>query len=161
MSHFHGYSSYKQIKKRRAQAWRREHQAGGFKCAHCKQWVTINGHMGTIHRNHCSVCLWSKHVDESKGDRRATCHGGMRPIGLTFKHEGSERQGELMLVHECASCGKLSINRIARDDGEDEILRIFARSRTQTTLSARLQALGIYLLNDSDESELHAQLFGK
>ena len=39
-----------------------------------KRWVVINDYMGTKNRNHCNLCLWSKHVDEAKGDRRADCH---------------------------------------------------------------------------------------
>ena len=107
-------NNYKQV--------HREAQAGGFKCAHCKRWVVINPFIGTANRNHCSYCLWSKHVDVKKGDRKEACHGGMEPIGLTFKYEGYGRQGELMLIHQCAECSHLSINRIAADDSNEEIL---------------------------------------
>jgi hypothetical protein len=74
------------------------------------------------------MCLWSKHVDEAKGDRRASCLGGMEPIGLTFKHEGHGKVGEIMLIHHCSVCEKISINRIARDDPEHKILGIFNQS---------------------------------
>ena len=153
--------SFNDKKKHREQEWKREHNAGGFKCSHCKQWVSINGHMGTANRNHCPLCLWSKHVDEQKGDREATCLGGMRPIGLTFKHEGWERQGELMLVHECADCQKLSINRIARDDMNDGILAIYNASHTDHRLSSMLKQQGVYLLGVDDEREVRMQLFGR
>jgi hypothetical protein len=115
--------------------------------------------MGTANRNHCNVCLWSKHVDEKKGDRRAECRGGMRPIGLTLKHDGHGRVGELMLVHECCGCGKLSINRIARDDFETRILEIFEQSRALSSqMQGTLQHEDIDLLNDVDE--VQRQLFG-
>src|SRR3984885_5895723 len=108
--------------KYRAKQWHSEHKAGGFRCSHCKQFVVINDIMGTANRNHCNMCLWSKHVDETKGDRRSSCNGGMIPIGLTFKHEGYGRIGEMMLIHLCSSCQKISINRVARDDPEHKIL---------------------------------------
>lgn len=59
-------SDYFNYDKYRAQEWKREHDAGGFKCSHCKQFVVINDIMGTVNRNHCSWCLWSRHVDEVK-----------------------------------------------------------------------------------------------
>ena len=152
--------SFEGKKKHREKEWKREHDAGGFRCSHCKSWVIINDYMGTVNRNHCSLCLWSKHVDEQKGDREATCQGGMRPIGLTFRHEGMGKQGELMLVHECAGCQKLSINRIARDDDNDGILGIFEASKSNHLLSSELKHAGIYLLLGNEREEVYRQLFG-
>jgi hypothetical protein len=43
----------------------------------------------------------------------------MEPIGLTFK-----KDGELMIIHKCLSCQKLSNNRIAGDDISDIILTL-------------------------------------
>jgi hypothetical protein len=149
------------VEKKKAQEWKQEHRAGGFRCSHCKQFVVINDRMGTANRNHCNFCLWSKHVDNAKGDRRATCKGGMEPIGLTFKHEGYGRVGEIMLIHLCSLCQKISINRIARDDPEDDITGIFDRSRRlEGAIKAAIKAGGIYLLEKGDTEELHAQLFG-
>jgi hypothetical protein len=158
-SHYYEHS-FSDKKKKREKEWKREHDAGGFRCSHCKEWVIINSFMGTINRNHCPACLWSKHVDEQKGGREAVCHAGMRPIGLTFKHEGRFKQGELMLIHECAGCSKLSINRIARDDGNEGILAVYDMSQREDGLSAMLETHGIYLLSEGDASEVHAQLFG-
>lgn len=45
------------------------------------------------------------------GDRKSTCGGRMKPIGLTYKQDG-----ELMIVHLCLSCKAISCNRIAGDD---------------------------------------------
>lgn len=157
----HDDYSFNDKKKHREKEWKREHDAGGFRCSHCKSWVIINSYIGTANRNHCPHCLWSKHVDEQKGDREATCHGGMKPIGLTFKREGLARQGEIMLVHECMGCGKLSINRIARDDTNDGIVSVFAASKDDPLLSGTLKRAGIYLLDTSDEKEVHLQLFGR
>jgi len=148
-------------KKHREQEWKREHDAGGFRCSHCKKFVIINDIMGTANRNHCNWCFWSKHVDESKGDRRATCGDGMRPIGLTFKREGYDRIGEVMFIHLCLGCQKISINRIARDDPEDQILNIFQQSlKLNGTLKSRIVNEDIYLLSEADEQELSVQLFG-
>ncbi len=148
-------------KKHKAQEWKQEHEAGGFRCAHCRQFVVINDIMGTANRNHCNICLWSKHVDVSKGDRHATCHGGMQPVGLSFKHEGMNRIGELMLIHLCSLCAKVSINRLARDDFDDKVLQIFADScAMDAALRERITSGDIYILDKSDEAKLRVQLFG-
>jgi hypothetical protein len=155
-------SDYFNYEKYKAQEWKREHDAGGFKCSHCKQFAIINNIMGTANRNHCNWCLWSKHVDEVKGDRQATCHGGMKPIGLTFKHEGHTKIGEIMLIHLCSICQKISINRIARDDPENNLLEIFEASYgLDSVVKLRLKDQDIYLLSKTDTEELHVQLFGK
>ena len=43
----------------------------------------------------------------------------MKPIGLRFKLDG-----ELMIVHRCLSCGKLSNNRISGDEIPEIILML-------------------------------------
>lgn len=150
------------FEKYRKQERLREDKAGGFRCSHCKQWVVINDWMGSRNRNHCNICFWSKHVDEKKGDRTATCHGGMKPIGLTFKHEGIGKQGEIMLIHLCCGCQKLSINRIVRDDPEPTILDVFNTSLgIDGPMKTRLKNEGIYLLIDMDRQEVMTQLYGK
>ena len=146
-------------------------EGGGFQCLHCREMVAIHESMGTKHRNHCPFCLWSKHVDlEKSGDRKADCRDGMEPIGLTFKHEGYDkygklRKGEIMIVHRCASCGDISINRIAADDNEFSILHVFENSKKavldRETLD-RIKEDGIKILNTSDEEkEIRTQLFGR
>jgi len=154
-------NEYFDNEKKKRQEWKKEHDAGGFKCSHCKQWVVINSYMGTVNRNHCNICLWSKHVDENKGDRKAECHGGMRPIGLTFKHEGTGRQGEIMLIHECAGCGVISINRIAADDDNEMLLAIYRESHSNQNRQDSLSAQHIRILTLEDESEVNVQLFGR
>jgi len=123
--------------------------------------------MGTEHRNHCPFCLWSEHVDEKvSGDRKSTCGSSMPPVGLTFKQEGfdkygQEKRGELMLVHKCSRCGKISINRIAGDDFSDEILEVFSKSKGDEGLREELKLQNISLLGPQDEKEIKAQLWGK
>lgn len=154
----HGYH---RANKHEKWCWKNEQNTGGFTCRHCKRFVPINTVMGTTNRNHCAVCLWSRHVDNSKGDRLATCHGGMKPIGLTFKHEGYDRQGELMLIHLCSLCSKLSINRIARDDDEMRLLEVFERSiGLGTAVAVKLQCSGIRLLTAKDRKAVYLQLYG-
>ena len=141
---------------------------GGFKCVHCQKRVVINEHIGTKNRNHCPHCLWSKHVDDKKaGDRKSACHGAMQPVGLTFKQAGLDkygrpRQGELMLVHKCSKCGKLSINRIAADDSTGLLLD---QLNLAEQLSERdhldIQGSNIKLLGQTDAEQVNIQLFGK
>lgn len=73
----------------------------------------------------------------------------MEPIGLSFKKEcfdkyGRKKQGEIMLVHKCLKCKKISINRLAGDDEPAEILKILRKSSSP-----------------QDEKEVLTQLFGK
>ena len=92
-----------------------------FRCCHCKQIVSIHSMMGTMHRNHCPHCLWSKHVDTKPGNRQSDCHGSMQPLGFTLKHNGYDKYGnrrldDIMIIHLCVKCGEFNINRIAADD---------------------------------------------
>jgi len=138
------------------------------KCIHCERDIPLSVEIGTAHRNHCPFCLWSRHVDlEESGDRQSECQGEMQPIGLTFKKEGIDkfglpRQGELMLVHRCAGCGKVSINRIAGDDNSQAILDLLEESKSISSPEAeKLNEAGIRLLTEKDREEIEAQLFGK
>lgn len=135
-------------------------QTQGFICKHCHASVIVTPHIGTANRNHCNRCLWSRHVDKTKGDRQAACQAVMEPIGLTFKHEGVGKRGEIMLIHECESCQHISINRIARDDDERQILEVYEQSLTATSPRSDLDSLSIYKANETDRSEVMTQLFG-
>ena len=68
----------------------------------------------------------------------------MKPIGLKFKYDG-----ELMIVHKCLSCGKISNNRVAGDDFTDAILGLI------------LQETNKNLLTIKDTKEILGILFGK
>ncbi|MBA3724412.1 MAG: RNHCP domain-containing protein [Candidatus Levybacteria bacterium] len=156
------------FEKRKAKAYNREQKAGGFTCSHCKQFIVIDDSMGTAHRNHCNYCLWSKHVDLQKpGDRKATCHGGMQPVGLTFKDEGNDkygnpRQGELKIVHRCAADLAISTNRIAADDDVDALFNIlYAAMSLDHEVVAQLQHADVMLLEANDRKMIEVQLFGK
>lgn len=136
-----------------------------FECCHCSLEVTPNPEMGTAHRNHCNHCLWSKHVDTTPGDRASTCLGCMEPIGVTLKHEGTdkygkEKLGDVMLVHRCSVCGAINLNRIAADDPEDLILGVYEKSLTISgETRAELEKQNIALL--ADKKTLEERLFGK
>jgi len=43
----------------------------------------------------------------------------MKPTSLTTK-----KDGEIMIVHRCEKCGKVSNNRIAGDDNTDVIMAL-------------------------------------
>ncbi|MFG0258268.1 MAG: RNHCP domain-containing protein [Phycisphaerales bacterium JB043] len=89
--------------------------SGGFVCVRCGAHVSGSAY-GTKHRNHCPVCLWSRHVDEYVGDRRASCRSGMEPIGVEVRPDG-----EWALIHRCTGCGVLRTNRVA---GDDDVLKL-------------------------------------
>ncbi|MEM1184594.1 MAG: RNHCP domain-containing protein [Planctomycetota bacterium] len=100
---------------------RRSHESAGFTCGNCG-WTVSGEAWGTKQRNHCPSCLWSRHVDESIGDRRSACNQFMEPIALSA-HES----GEWSIVHRCTGCGQLRANRVAGDDDEVALLRLALR----------------------------------
>jgi hypothetical protein len=89
---------------------RRQTETEEFKCGHCKTFVgpPISGGR---HRNHCPLCLYSKHVDRTPGDRKNDCRSLMEPIGTAFR-----RNGEQVIVHRCLGCEEVRYCRAAADD---------------------------------------------
>lgn len=142
-----------------------EDKKGGFACAHCKKWVNFSDSIGTHHRNHCPLCLWSQHVDQSiSGDRKSVCFAGMRPIGLTLKEEGvdkygNKKQGDVMIIHKCEKCGKISINRIAADDDDEEIIELL-KNEIETETKKELESSSIIPLKQIDQEIIKKALFG-
>ncbi|HON21657.1 MAG TPA: RNHCP domain-containing protein [Candidatus Paceibacterota bacterium] len=138
-----------------------------FKCLNCGKMVFYSPLIGTAHRNHCPFCLWSKHVDLKTGDRKAKCQDLMKPLALTFKQEGinkykEKRQGELMLIHQCLKCQKISINRLAGDDDEKKILQILEESQNLPSQKIKeLKEKGIEIITIKQKPEVLNQLFGK
>lgn len=138
----------------------------GFRCAHCRQPVSsdLRG-SGVNHRNHCPYCLWSRHLDLWKaGDRMAACKAKMEPVGVAAKHlhkKFGPRLGELMLVHRCEECERVSLNRLAADDDPETILAVFAASwELEERGKCRLMEDGITLLSAADAALVHLRLFG-
>ncbi|MFG0284144.1 MAG: RNHCP domain-containing protein [Phycisphaerales bacterium JB039] len=93
----------------------------GFTCVNCRR--PIPGvSFGTRHRNHCPFCLWSRHLDDEPGDRRAPCAQPMEPIGVEVRADG-----EWAIIHRCRGCGLIRTNRIAGDDREMALLALALR----------------------------------
>jgi hypothetical protein len=81
-----------------------------FRCGHC-HFDVPNDAIGTAYRNHCPTCLWSRHLDDTPGDRAADCGSSMEPIAIHVRGDG-----EWVLVHRCCGCDELHLNRTAGDD---------------------------------------------
>jgi hypothetical protein len=101
-----------------------------FRCVGCGLTVSCAPlAAGVLNRNHCPVCLFSRHLDwREAGDRRSNCRAAMEPVGLVTKPSRNkyarERDGELQIVHRCVACGRLSLNRVAADDDPEAILAL-------------------------------------
>jgi hypothetical protein len=140
----------------------------GFQCLHCHFYVFTDPILaGVNNRNHCPYCLWSRHLDlYEAGDRLAVCKATMQPIGLTLKRTrkkyGRAQNGELMLIHRCADCGKISVNRIAADDDAASLYEIYQRSvQLDGHMKTKLITGGIHALGAGDGNIVQAQLFGQ
>jgi RNHCP domain len=81
---------------------------------------------GTAHRNHCPNCLWSRHVDQFPGDRKASCQAAMEPVAVAVRPDG-----EWALIHRCTGCATLRENRIAGDDNVMVLMSVAARPLAQ------------------------------
>lgn len=109
--------------RRRARPHRRP---GSFRCRHCGYDVPLDA-PGTAHRNHCPACLWSRHLDDDvPGDRDADCGSSMEPIAICVRGDG-----EWVLVHRCAGCDELHLNRSAADDNPLLLVRLALRPLAQ------------------------------
>lgn len=138
-----------------------------FICAHCHLYVSCDPLVaGVQNRNHCPYCLWSRHLDwREAGDRMSNCRAPMEPVGLTTKWSrnkyAAERDGELMIIHRCTGCGKLVINRIAADDGAEDLLALFKRSLAPAPgFRAELELLGVTPLAAGDGDLVRRRLYG-
>lgn len=100
---------------------RRARRGDTFPCGHCGTDVSLDA-PGTAHRNHCPACLWSRHLDDTPGDRAADCGASMEPIAVTARPDG-----EWLLVHRCLGCGVLHLNRTAGDDSPLLLLHVAVR----------------------------------
>jgi DNA-directed RNA polymerase subunit RPC12/RpoP len=95
----------------RAEGWAigRKGENTGFACAHCG--ADVKPLSNGSYRNHCPHCLWSRHVDETPGDRASACRGPMPPVGVEYRAPKG-----FVLVHRCERCRALRRNRAAPDD---------------------------------------------
>ena len=137
--------------------------SGDFVCSRCRAFVSVNVALsGVGNRNHCPYCLSSRHVDQFEpGDRLAACKASMEPVGLTFKRTAKKypghQQGELMLVHLCEDCHKISINRIAADDVIETILSVLEKSAGLDAHTRQLLAQDGIMLLDAAQDDLVRQ----
>ncbi len=138
-----------------------------FRCIHCRRIVPAATFVsGVVNRNHCPYCLWSRHVDFARpGDRLAACKEKMRPVGVTLKRTPKKYArpyaGELMLIHRCEACGKVSLNRIAADDIPEAVYEVYAGSlRMEAPARRELEAGGIEILQAEHLAVVRARLFG-
>ena len=110
---------------------RRQRQRS-FRCGHCRLDVSTRA-VGTAHRNHCPNCLWSRHVDDTPGDRAAVCGALMEPIAIAVRGDG-----EWILVHRCRGCDELHLNRTAGDDNPLILLRVAVQPLAQAPFPLEL-----------------------
>ena len=111
-----------------------KNRAQEFRCVSCK--VLVPGTApGTKHRNHCPLCLWSRHVDQSVGFRliAALCGKKMRPV-MTRILPGCDIQ----ILHRCEGCGHEKWNRIAADDNYVTLLALDSLSPKEAIEAALL-----------------------
>lgn len=99
------------------------------------------------------------------GDRKCTCHGRMKPIALTYKPQKNvfarNTTFELMLVHECTSCGAFSKNRISGDDSDYSIERVYLESfNLPNEKIKKLRQQGIDILDSNDYDVVMTSLYG-
>ena len=100
----------------------------GFECGQC-------GHSVPPHpsssRDHCNMCLHSKHVDVLPGDRKNPCKGDLEPIGLIKK--GDREQ----IVYRCKCCGEGARNVVAPDDNRQRLIELSANPIPYDMLSPK------------------------
>lgn len=69
-------------------------------------------------RDHCPYCLYSKHLDINPGDRKNSCHGLMKPIGI------EKFKDKYKIIYKCLKCGETHKNITLNDDNMDEIIKL-------------------------------------
>lgn len=88
-----------------------------FECGHCGENIHGNGYT-----NHCSKCLWSKHVDITPGDRSSECRSFMKPVRV----EGGVNRW--VILHRCVSCGHEKRNHVSDADDREMLARVAKQS---------------------------------
>jgi len=90
-----------------------------FICHHCGKKVEK---LGYTCRNHCPICLHSKHVDINPGDRAESCHGDLEPVSI----EIDSKKG-YVIVFKCKKCETIRKNKAAEDDNMDLIIDLSSK----------------------------------
>ena len=86
-----------------------------FICENCGKHVDK---LGYSCRDHCPSCLYAKHVDIMPGDRKNTCMGLMKPIGIE-KYKNTYK-----IIYKCSKCNTVHKNIMANDDNYDLIIKL-------------------------------------
>ncbi len=86
----------------------------------CDKCGVIN--IGNGFTNHCSKCLWSKHVDINPGDRAEKCCGMMDPIKIDFEKR------EYFINHKCIKCGYRRRKVVEKNDDFDTVIAIVKKA---------------------------------
>ncbi len=73
---------------------------------------------GNGYTNHCSNCIFSKHVDNEPGDRLNQCLGLMKPIYVSYTNK------DKYIMHRCEKCGLEKKNLIQIGDNIDTLINI-------------------------------------
>jgi hypothetical protein len=89
----------------------------GFICEACGKSVPPLGYSS---RNHCNMCLCSKHVDVLPGDRDNGCGGILQPVSAIKNHKG------YVIIFQCQKCGGIVKNKAAEDDDISLIIELTA-----------------------------------
>ena len=90
-----------------------------FICENCGNKVEK---LGYTCRNHCPICLHSKHVDINPVDRAESCHGDLEPISAQI----DSKKG-YVIIFKCKKCGAIRKNKAAEDDNMDLIIELSSK----------------------------------
>ena len=90
-----------------------------FICENCGKKIKKLGYTA---RDHCNHCLYSKHVDIMPGDRKNSCHGLLKPIGI------EKYRDTYKIIYKCQKCHEIHKNIMANDDNMDLIIEITKKS---------------------------------
>ena len=91
-----------------------------FICENCGEFIKGDGYT-----NHCFCCLWSKHVDNSPGDRQNSCKGLMEPIDAFFKKDA------WYLIQKCQKCGEEKVIKLKGEDSMDILEKIIKKREVE------------------------------
>ena len=90
----------------------------------------------------------------------------MKPIALAFKNYEvnpftNKGSSELMVIHQCSNCCKISSNRIAGDDNEYQIISILEHSfNLDINTMNKIKNLGINIISSENKDKVLISLFG-
>ena len=86
-----------------------------FTCEKCGKKVSKLNYSA---RDHCTYCLYSKHVDINPGDRLNKCQGLLQPIEI------EKFKDTYKIIYKCEKCNMNHKNIIALDDNMDLIIEL-------------------------------------